>query len=561
MEYCGKASIAKEESKKAEYKEILEIIGNGLRPEKVIENLSAEEFIKRYKQAIEEEIRKGETLEGATVVEKDTTTLRVITKEGYVYEITENKVEYIGKQGENPPPDLQESDIEFKLNPSGFTNTDVAVEIITKTDIGTNILQYSIDGTTWQRYSSAITFRENGTIYARLINSLDEVGGVATKAIDKIDKEAPNQATVSFSATNIDTDTEMIATVTQSDNGVSGVNLAGSKWVYTQSDTPIGEDETKFTGGSFKENPEELKTKITPAGTYYLHILTVDKAGNKIETVKGPITVTRPQAKVGEIVTGTNKEYTKNGTAIIPVGFAIKPSCDNVENGLVISDVANDVDDTGNQFVWIPVSESQQYIANTSAYGFLGNNARPIVASSKHLPMGITNEEEAVRKIGGFYLARFETGNGLISKRGVSPWTSIYQSTCIDQAKKFINNEWVKSAIVSGIQWDLTMDFVNGKKDGSGNTFNVLQYSASRRRSADLYPSGSILADKVCNIYDLEGNVFEITAETTGSGEADSVMRASSAYPEHYYSASCRMINAGQGGWNIGFRMVLYIMD
>ena len=289
-----KATVAGEETKKAEYKEILELIGNGLRPEKVIENLSAEEFIKRYKQAIEEEIRKGETLEGATVVEKDTTTLRVITKEGYVYEITENKVEYIGKQGENPPPDLQESDIEFKLNPSGFTNTDVAVEIITKTDIGTNILQYSIDGTTWQRYSSAITFRENGTIYARLINSLDEVGGVATKAIDKIDKEDPNQATVSFSVTNIDTDTEMIATVTQSDNGVSGVNLAGSKWVYTQSDTPIGEDETKFTGGSFKENPEELKTKITPAGTYYLHILTVDNAGNKIETVKGPIKVTLP---------------------------------------------------------------------------------------------------------------------------------------------------------------------------------------------------------------------------------------------------------------------------
>ena len=178
-----KATVAGEETKKAEYKEILELIGNGLRPEKVIENLSAEEFIKRYKQAIEEEIRKGETLEGATVVEKDTTTLRVITKEGYVYEITENKVEYIGKQGENPPPDLQESDIEFKLNPSGFANTDVTVEIITKTDIGTNILQYSIDGTTWQRYSSAITFRENGTIYARLINSLDEVGGVATKAI------------------------------------------------------------------------------------------------------------------------------------------------------------------------------------------------------------------------------------------------------------------------------------------------------------------------------------------------------------------------------------------
>ena len=47
-----KAGTAKEESKKAEYKEVLELIGNGLRPEKVIENLSAEDFIARYKRAI-----------------------------------------------------------------------------------------------------------------------------------------------------------------------------------------------------------------------------------------------------------------------------------------------------------------------------------------------------------------------------------------------------------------------------------------------------------------------------------------------------------------------------
>ena len=176
-----KATVAGEETKKAEYKEILEIIGNGLRPEKVIENLSAEEFIKRYKQAIEEEIRKGETLEGAKVVAKDATTLRVMTKEGYIYEITENKVELLGKQQEN----------------------------------------------------------------------------------EEIDLEDPNQAEVSFTSTTVDTETEIIATVTQSDNGASGVNITRCKWVYTESETPLGKGEVEYTGGSFKENPEELKAKIT----------------------------------------------------------------------------------------------------------------------------------------------------------------------------------------------------------------------------------------------------------------------------------------------------------
>ena len=59
----------------------------------------------------------------------------------------------------------------------------------------------------------------------------------------------------------------------------------------------------------------------------------------------------------GKIITSEqgNTAYTKNGTAIIPVGFGIVPGLDDVSEGLVISDVANDINDTGNQFVWIPV--------------------------------------------------------------------------------------------------------------------------------------------------------------------------------------------------------------
>ena len=62
-------------------------------------------------------------------------------------------------------------------------------------------------------------------------------------------------------------------------------------------------------------------------------------------------------AIVGEIVTGGNKPYTNNGTAIIPEGFAIVPGCDDVSKGLVISDIANDTENSGNQFVWVPVED------------------------------------------------------------------------------------------------------------------------------------------------------------------------------------------------------------
>ncbi len=311
-----KATAAEEESKKAQYKEVLQIIGNGLRDEKILENLTAEEYMERYKKAIEEEISRKGTLEGASVVVKNPTTLRVITKEGYVYEITEDEVRYVGEQGKNPPPNLQEGDITFQLNPSGYTNTDVTVELKANIDTGKNTLQYSTDGTTWEKYSTAIIFKKNGMIYARLINELDEIGGTATKPIDKIDKEDPNQATINFSATSIDTNTEITATVTQSDNGVSGVDMTKCKWVYTKSNTLLGKNEASYTGGFFKENQSEVKTKITTTGTYYLHILTVDKATNKTETVKGPITVS-PAPTTSNIKNGEYVNYIdKNGNKI-----------------------------------------------------------------------------------------------------------------------------------------------------------------------------------------------------------------------------------------------------
>lgn len=247
--------------------------------------------MERYKKAVEEEIEKGGILEGSTVIVKNEITFRVITKEGYVYEITENKVELIGKQGENSSPELQESNIEFRTNPSGYTDGNITVEIITKIELGNNTLQYSTNGTTWEKYENAITFEENGPIYARIINTLDEIGEVATKTIDTIDREDPNQAIVNFSSTTVDTETEIVATVIQSDNGTSGVNMTKCKWIYTESETELGKNEASYTGGTFKENQEEVKTKITNPGTYYLHILTMDKVGHKTETVKGPITV------------------------------------------------------------------------------------------------------------------------------------------------------------------------------------------------------------------------------------------------------------------------------
>lgn len=143
---------------------------------------------------------------------------------------------------------------------------------------------------------SKISFEENGLLHARLINQLEE-GGSATKDIDKIDKEEPNTATITFNSTIVEVGNPITATVTQSNKS-------------------IGTDASKFTGGTFKANQKEIELNIATPGTYYLHILTIDKAGNLKETISKAITIKKPPT-VEDLKQGNEVNYVaQNGTNI-----------------------------------------------------------------------------------------------------------------------------------------------------------------------------------------------------------------------------------------------------
>ena len=277
---------------------------------------------------------------------------------------------------------------------------------------------------------------------------------------------------------------------------------------------------------------------------------------------------TNDTAIVGKIVTGENKQYSKNGTAIIPVGFAIVPGLDNIEQGLVISDKENDINDEGNQFVWIPVESEEQYVRNI----YTGEEiSKTTYTDTSYLPNGIqpllddstsneNAEKDAVLQFGGFYISRYEAGREedmLVSKKGATIWNMISQTNCKTTAKTFIDNQYVKSALCSGIQWDKTMDFIDGKLDGSGNnTFDVTTYNANRHTGEGVL-AGQNEADKVCNIYDLEGNYLEYTAEKNYYNDL-SVHRG--GIYNDTQPASHRGTFSGTALLAISFRIVLYVM-
>ncbi len=247
----------------------------------------------------------------------------------------------------------------------------------------------------------------------------------------------------------------------------------------------------------------------------------------------------------------------------IPEGFYYAGG--TKDTGLVISDVeGDDLENTkqGNQFVWIPVENESDYVRNTTYEDV--NVSTKAYDDTGYLPDGITNEKQAVISAGGFYISRFEAGkeetNTLVSKKGATVWNNITYENSKTTAKTFINKNEVKSALISGIQWDAVMRFVDNKKDGKGNLYNVRQYTDSRHHT-DVEKSGQNEEDKVCNIYDLEGNVREMVAEKTTQNSSYNVIR--SGYYQSTYKLPASYRNLGDGSINKGhsFRFVLYITN
>ena len=261
--------------------------------------------------------------------------------------------------------------------------------------------------------------------------------------------------------------------------------------------------------------------------------------------------------KPGTVVSKTEKNNYSDGTnkATIPQGFTVSgiPEEQTIANGLVIYDIpeaeVTNVDWSTaatryNQFVWIPVASADAYQRDFSYPSCYDSNMDTTPANSTftdtgYLPSDIqpttddatnneTAERNAVLKYNGFYIARYEAGNEkskVVSKQNATVYTNETQESFKTIGKTMYGDSstYVKSAMCSGIQWDMVMKFVDGKLDGNGNTYDVRTANPTRHTDS-ITEAGKNLADKVQNIYDLEGNCFEYVAEKNNTS-APFVMR------------------------------------
>ena len=290
---------------------------------------------------------------------------------------------------------------------------------------------------------------------------------------------------------------------------------------------------------------------------------------------------------------------------LIPEGFSYVEG--TKDTGLVIEDKE------GNQFVWVPVEYTATGTKDENGLdtGFTavfkrGTAAETSSGSGIYKMTGTLNSDyvepyadryateyyammKSVEKNHGFYIARFEAGDGdaitartdetethkVVSKKNAYVYNYVNWGGDSTKLTKIISlsqsmykdSSSVASTLCYGVQWDATMNFVSDADHDINNSVSWGNYSNSindaktNSGSSNMnYTTGRNEAWKAKNIYDLAGNVSEWTMESISSA---ALICRGNFYGDTWgstHSASYRY----DYGWpvadcDIGFRVTLYI--
>ena len=274
---------------------------------------------------------------------------------------------------------------------------------------------------------------------------------------------------------------------------------------------------------------------------------------------------------------------------------------------------------TRNQWVWVPVdsdrvdriyTESDTGVKTGKAYSY-SVSGRTLSSSLSHEPellpnydneyyfiengfSGMTRESfyqelqlefentiESIKKYGGFYIGRYETGNitsdvPVVQKMNISlgnaTWYSMYSKMSYLGA-----NSYVKTNMIWGCLWDETLQWLvdsgSLKQDelivsmSWGNyTNSSITYTTTSETmettsigSRTLIPAGSSEDTKVNNIYDMAGNIHEWTLDVYQDGRSIRGGFCGSTGINLSASSGLANVNPSSSDSNRGSRSYLYI--
>ena len=418
-----------------------------------------------------------------------------------------------------------------------WSNGTASITLSTSSGLTIQYQKGGISGS-WTTGTNVTGLHHRDTVFARLTDGKN-YGGEASITI--LDTVIPQAATISLSGTSTTTAGSVTATVTLKDNE-SGVNAISSRWIYNTTSGAIGENESSYTGGSFSSG-QTITLKATTAGTYYLHVLTVDNAGNKKETISSAVTVEAALVADGNYNASKGVNTPKLGSGMTPIkwngsSWVNTTGSDKDWYDYTGKKWANAKTSDGSMWVWIP-----RYAYSITS-GYHSSSAGNIEVE---FMKGLTNETSTGRKsfnnasgqgkwnihpafnygqtVSGIWVAKFEASNsgGKIKvEPGVQSWRSItvndIYTNCLNYNKTLNshmmkNDEWGAVAYLSKSKYgknaevDINSDSSYYTGGGSGNAYvtNV----------------GQSTTGTVHGVYDMSGGAWEYVAAYVNNGNSN----------------------------------------
>ena len=328
-----------------------------------------------------------------------------------------------------------------------------------------------------------------------------------------------------------------------------------------------------ITGGTTTVD-KTIPYAVTKNGTYTFTV--TGTVNGKSYTKNVSVTVNQFKDVYEYMQTNTKVTYS-DGEVWVPEGFRISTdSAETVQGGVVIED--KDL----NQFVWVPVAT----LADYKRTWYKGEGS--FSDYSEALP---EDEKTSVKTYKGFYIGRYEAGDKesteaktlrssndvtktVTIKANQAPYNHVTRAQAKSLAEGFKTQQEykAKTKLVSSYAWDTTIAFLQKVNSDYGNSseegnYNDTAFSytditgASQTKSSSssvLIPTGQ--TTPVCNIYDMGGNVFELTNESYSNTIGPYAIRGG-----HYYNnyanapAGNRSYDSDAANVNNGFRLTLFM--